>query len=386
MAEAVVITGLGAVSPLGWGVGPLWEGLVAGRSCLGPVRRFDTSGLRSSRGGEVPATPDAGPSKPRTLAEGYLLAAVREALSHSGAPLPRTALVVGTNFGGMAVAERALAGTAGPDLAGYEFREQAARCAGELGLTGATVALSLSCASGTAALVTARDLILSGRAERVVAAGYDELSRYAFAGLAALRAMTAADLRPFDRRRDGTLFSEGAGALVVESERAAAERGATLLAEVLGGALTNDAYHMTAPEKEARGIQALIRGALADAGVGPERIDHVNLHGTGTKYNDAIETKALKGVFGERAGRIPVTANKGAIGHAMGAAGVLEIVATVLSMREGVVPPTAGLEEPDPECDLDVVTGAAREVDIGVALKTSYGIGGANAAVVLGAA
>jgi len=386
MAERAVVTGLGAVSPFGWGVAPLWEGLVSGRSCLGPVRRFDASALRSSRGGEVPAMPGEGPPPSRTLAESYLLEAAREALAGSGAPPRGTALVVGTNFGGMAAAERALAGTAGPDLAGYEFREQAARCAGELGFTGATVALSLSCASGTAALVTARDLILSGRAERVVAAGYDELSLYAFAGLAALRAMTAADLRPFDRRRDGTIFSEGAGALVVESERAAAERGAKALAEVLGSALTNDAYHMTAPEKEARGIQALMRGALADARVGPERIDHVNLHGTGTKYNDAIETKALKGVFGERAGRIPVTANKGAIGHAMGAAGVLEIVATVLSMREGVVPPTAGLEEPDPECDLDVVTGSARKVDIGVALKTSYGIGGANAAVVLGAA
>jgi 3-oxoacyl-[acyl-carrier-protein] synthase II len=143
---------------------------------------------------------------------------------------------------------------------------------------------------------------------------------------------------------------------------------------------------MTAPEKEARGIRALISRALADAGVAPERVDHVNLHGTGTKYNDAIETKALKSVFGERAARVPVTANKGTIGHAMGAAGALETVATVLSMRERLVPPTVGLEEADPECDLDVVAGSAREMKIGVALKTSYGIGGTNAAVVLGAA
>ncbi|MHC5055266.1 MAG: beta-ketoacyl-[acyl-carrier-protein] synthase family protein [Planctomycetota bacterium] len=386
MRERILVTGLGAVSPLGWGVMPLWEGLVAGRSGLGPVRRFDASAFRSAGGGEVPQGEGEGPTPARTLAEGYLLEAVREALAGSGAPREGTALVVGTNFGGMSAAERALAGGGEPDLAGYEFREQAARCARELGLSGVTVALSLSCASGTAALVVARDLIRSGRAERAVAAGYDELSRYAFGGLAALRAMTTTALRPFDRRRDGTLFSEGAGAIVIESERAAAERGRGALAEVLGGALTNDGYHMTAPEKEARGIQALIRGALADAGTDAGRVDHVNLHGTGTKYNDAIETKALKGVFGERATRIPVTANKGTLGHAMGAAGALETVATVLSMRHGLVPPTMGHEEPDPECDLDVVTGGAREVRVGVALKTSYGIGGANAAVVLGAA
>ena len=386
MAERVVVTGLGAVSPLGWGVTPLWEGLVAARSGLGPVQRFDASVFRSSLGGEVPANADAHPTTERTLAEGYLLGALREALAASGAHPEGTALVVGTNFGGMAAAERALAGGDEPDLAGYEFRVQAARCARALGLTGVTVALSLSCASGTAAIVAARDLIRSGRAERVIAAGYDELSRYAFAGLAALHAMTTTALRPFDRRRDGTLFSEGAGAIMIESERAAAERGAPALAEVLGGALTNDAYHMTAPEKEARGIRALISGALADAKVEPERIDHVNLHGTGTKYNDAIETKALKAVFGERAVRIPVTANKGTIGHAMGAAGALETIATILTMREGIVPPTVGLEEPDPECDLDVVTGGARHLSVGVALKTSYGIGGANAAVVLGAA
>ena len=151
MAERTLVTGLGAVSPLGWGVMPLWEGLVAGRSGLGPVRRFDASAFRSAGGGEVPPREDGGPARGGTLAEGYLLEAVREALADSGAPAGGTALVVGTNFGGMAAAERALAGGGEPDLAGYEFREQAARCARELGLSGVAVALSLSCASGTAA-------------------------------------------------------------------------------------------------------------------------------------------------------------------------------------------------------------------------------------------
>jgi 3-oxoacyl-[acyl-carrier-protein] synthase II len=143
---------------------------------------------------------------------------------------------------------------------------------------------------------------------------------------------------------------------------------------------------MTAPEKEARGITALIRAALEDADVRPDEVDHVNLHGTGTKYNDLIETRALKAVFGERAGRLPVTANKSALGHAMGAAGSLEAIAAVLSLREGIVPPTLGSEEPDPDCDLDVVRGGPRRVEMRTVLSTSYGIGGADAAVVLRAA
>ncbi len=386
MPEGVVITGIGAVSPLGWGVGALREGLFAGRSGLGPVTRFDTSAFRSNLGGEVLSRSDEDTNATAgdtTLAERYLLAAVREALSDSGAPGDGTALVVGTNFGGMPAAERALAGEGGPDLSRYEFRDQADRVARELGLTGVTVAMSLSCASGTATIVEALDLVRSGRAERVVAAGYDELSLYAFAGLSALRAISPDGMRPFDRRRNGTVFSEGAGAVVVEPEGAARGRNAKVYVSLLGGALNNDGYHMTAPEKEARGIRALMAAALADAGVEPAEIDHVNLHGTGTKYNDLIETKAIKAVFGERARSIPVTANKGALGHAMGAAGSLETIAAVLSIRNGKVPPTLGLEEPDPECDLDVVTGSAREATIRTVLKTSYGIGGTNAAVVL---
>ncbi len=294
-----------------------------------------------------------------------------------------TALVVGTNFGGMSRAERSLAGGGSGDLTGYEFRRQAERCAERLGLTGPCVVLSLSCASGTAAMVVARDLIRTGRAARAVAAGYDELSRYAFAGLAALRAMSPNALRPFDKRRDGTLFSEGAGALVIEKAADAEGRGRKGYAVLAGGALNNDAYHMTAPEKEARGVKALVRAALADAGVGPEEVDHVNLHGTGTKYNDLNETIAMKDIFGERARSIPVTANKSGLGHAMGAAGALEAIASVLTIRHGRIPPTIGIEEQDPECDLDLVRGAPREARLRCVLKTSYGIGGTNAAVVL---
>jgi 3-oxoacyl-[acyl-carrier-protein] synthase II len=374
---------MGAVSPLGWGVPATWDGLLAGRCGLGPIRRFDATPFRSAGGGEVPDDPRAAMPEGRLRAEHYLIEAVREALAEAGASPAETALVVGTNFGGMAAAERALAGGDARALGAYEFGAQLSRCARELGIGAPRAAISLSCASGTAALVLARDLIEAGRAERVVAAGFDELSRYVFAGLAALRAMSPTGLRPFDLKRDGTLFSEGAGALVVEEATAARARGARIRAVVAGGALTNDGYHMTAPEKEATGIRALMRGALASAGLAPADIDHVNLHGTGTKYNDLIETVAMKDVFGDRAREIPVTANKAALGHAMGAAGSLETIAAVKSMNEGRIPPTLGLEEQDPECDLDVVRGGPREVRIDALLKTSYGIGGTNAAVVL---
>lgn len=379
----VVITGVGAVSPLGRGVKALWEGLLRGRPALGPIRRFDGSGFRSAGGGEVPEEAvDAGAF--RTRAECYLVTAAREALEDAGLGVPAgdVALVVGTNFGGMSAAERAFSGEPAA-LAEYEFRAQACRCAEALGLAGPVVVLSLSCASGAAAVAVARELVLSGRAERVLACGYDELSLYAYAGLAALRAMSPNALRPFDRRRDGTLFSEGAGALLVEDASSARSRSARILAGIAGAALNNDAYHMTAPDKSARGISALMRAALSDAGLSPQDIDHANLHGTGTQYNDLIETAAMKTVFGERARTIPVTANKSVIGHAMGAAGSLETIACAKSLVEGIVPPVAGLEEQDPQCDLDVVRGEPRQIQARYALKTSYGIGGTNAALVL---
>ncbi len=254
--------------------------------------------------------------------------------------LARAAIVAGTNFGGMSAAETALtAGRQDPaqaSLDGYLFGAAGFRLARRFGLGGPRFNLSLSCASGTAALGVALDLIRRGRAEVVLACGYDELSLFVYAGLSALRAITPETIRPFDKRRKGTLFSEGAGALVVESAAHAARRKAPrVYARLLGRAMNNDAYHMTAPEQEARGIQALMRAALADAQVPPEAIEHLNLHATGTPYNDAIETKAVLAVFGARGREIPVCAVKSSIGHCMGAAGSIETIAAVLTLCEG---------------------------------------------------
>ena len=383
-----VITGLGAVSPYGRGVSALWAGLLSGRKALRPITLFSTEGLRSPLGGEVPGYPAPASADEPTRAERFLLDALAEAsadaqVASGGFDPARAALVVGTNFGGMSAAERALAPGGSPDLAGYDFGALAARAAAACGFSGPSAALSVSCASGAAALVVALELVRGGRADLVVAAGYDELSRYCLAGLSALRATSPGDITPFDLHRAGTVFSEGAGALVVESAEGAARRGARVWCELAGGAANNDAYHLTAPEKEGRGIVRLMRQALADAGTAPGEIGHVNLHGTGTKYNDLIETKALKEVFGTHAKRLVLTANKSLIGHTMGAAGAHESIAAVKALVEGLVPPTVGLATPDPECDLDYCPGQARRLELNAVLKNSYGFGGVNAAIVM---
>lgn len=385
-ARRVLVTGLGAVSPYGRGAAELWKGLVAGRRALKPVTVIPAAGLRNPLCGEVPGyPPPSGPDEP-TRALRFLLDAVGEAAADAGLTAgsfdpDRAGIVAATNFGGMSAAELALTGRAA-GLARYDFAAGTACAAEHAGLRGPSVTLSLSCASGVAALVVAQELIRAGRADVVLAAGYDELSLFCLAGLSALRAIAAGDVTPFDAKRSGTIFSEGAGVLVLEESGHAQRRGARARCELAGGALSNDAYHMTAPEKEGRGISHLMRTALADADLAPEEVGHANLHGTGTRYNDAIETRAIKDVFGGHAGRMTFTANKSMIGHSMGAAGSHESICAVMTLVEGLVPPTVGLQEPDPECDLDYCPGVARQVRLSAVIKNSYGIGGTNASVV----
>ncbi|NUQ02158.1 MAG: beta-ketoacyl-[acyl-carrier-protein] synthase family protein, partial [Armatimonadetes bacterium] len=243
---------------------------------------------------------------------------------------------------------------------------------------------SNACSSGTQALGHAADLVRLGLAETVLACGFDELGRFCLSGLSILHTITTDTIRPFDRQRSGTIFAEGAGALVVESLESAEARGVEPLAEVLGYGVNNNAFHMTAPDKGGAGMVAAITMALAQAGLPAERIDHVNAHATGTEYHDPAETAALKAVMGKRAYEVPVSAIKGATGHAMGAAGALEAVSGVLALRHQLAPPTLNLEEPDPACDLDCVPGQARAAAMGVMLSVSAGIGGNNAAILLG--
>ncbi|MCK4415499.1 MAG: beta-ketoacyl-[acyl-carrier-protein] synthase family protein, partial [Candidatus Eisenbacteria sp.] len=253
---------------------------------------------------------------------------------------------------------------------------------GALGRCGPVLTLSLSCASGNAAVASAADLLRSGRAEMALAAGYDAMSDLSWGGLCALRTMSEDKVRPFDRRRDGTIFSEGCGAIVLETLEHARKRGADVLAEVTGYATNNNAYHMTHPPKDGQGMTEAMRAALCNAGLAPESVDYINAHGTGTKLNDSSETAAIKAVFGEHAYRMPVTSNKSMVGHAMGAASALEAVASVLTLRDGIIPPTINLEEPDPECDLDYVPNESRKQQVQVVLNNASGIGGCNCAVI----
>jgi len=391
-----VITGLGAVTCLGHDVPALWDGLVAGRSGIDRITRFDPTGLRNERGGQVrdwrfapdEFDLDAAPDE----ATQFLLVAAREAWRDAGlgsrADLDRVGAIASTNFGGGPSWEEYVRRSVAQQPTGRTFAEFAfatglAYLARTFGLQGPTTLLSIACASGTAALGCALDWVRAGRADVVLAAGHDVLAPTVLAGLSILGTMTKEEIRPFSATRSGTLFGEGAGVLVVEAPHHAAARGARVYAELLGSCQTNNAYHMTAPDKGARGMIRVLSNALADAGVEPRAVDYINAHGTGTKPHDPEETHAIKAVLGERAAQIPVSSIKAAVAHTMGAAGAVEAIATVKALAEGVIPPTLNYEEPDPECDLDYVPNQARRQAIGCAASISAGIGGSNACVVL---
>ncbi|MBI5834549.1 MAG: beta-ketoacyl-[acyl-carrier-protein] synthase family protein [Armatimonadetes bacterium] len=381
----VVVTGVGAVSALGVGRDLLWMRLLGGQSGLRPMQRFETTGLRNTLAGEVPEdewAPLAVEGEPRVT--GYARVAAGEALRQSRlrSETVRVALVVATNFGAQDDLWMQAAGAR--RLAGGDYGSTAQVLAREFGVDGPVVTLSNACSSGTQAVGHAADLIRYGLADAAIAVGTDELGLFCLSGLSILHTITTDTIRPFDVKRSGTIFGEGAGAVLLESVECAAAREATALALVLGYGVTNNAYHMTAPDKGGEGMVVAMRRALDQAGIGPERIGHVNAHATGTEHHDPAETAAVKTVLGDHAYQVPVSAIKGATGHAMGAAGALEAVVSIMALRDQVVPPTLGLDEPDPACDLDCVPGRSRPAEFDVVLSVSAGLGGNNAAVLLG--
>ena len=391
-SSAIVISGLGAVTPFGSGVNALWQALLRGDSAISDMDLFDLGGIACTCAGVIrDYTPPAGlASTPR--ASGFAAGACREALAQARLlndpeALAETALITASNFGDIDAGEPALIPP------GHEGRHAAAsvhcahaspadRLAAALGLGGLRIALSLSCASGAAAAATAANLIAAGRAQRVLIVGYDALSRFSWSGLCSLRTMTKEAVRPFDAGRNGTIFTEGAAALVIERAEICAARGAEPLAWLRGWASGNNGHHMTAPAPRGAGSAAVMRAALISAGIAPEAVDHINTHGTGTKPNDSTETQAIQDLFGERAAAIPVTSVKGLLGHMLGAAGSVELIVSVMSLRQGIIPPTGHFTTPDPECALDVVT-SPRHVALQCVLSNSAGFGGCNAAAVL---
>jgi len=255
-----------------------------------------------------------------------------------------------------------------------------------LGFEGFSTTVMTACSSSTIAIGLASDAIRSGDCEVVVTGGSDALSRLTFTGFCSLRAVDPDACRPFDRNRRGMSLGEGAGILVLEDMERARSRGARIRAELLGYGAACDAHHVTAPDPSGDGASRTMRAALDDAGLSADAIDYISAHGTATQYNDEAETRAIHRVFGARARSIPVSSIKSMVGHCLGAAGAIEAVALVLTVEKGILPPTVGLRDPDPDCDLDHVPGAARPWPVRAALSNSFAFGGNNGAIVIGRA
>jgi 3-oxoacyl-[acyl-carrier-protein] synthase II len=396
MSDAVVVTGIGVLSPLNPGGDRerFWTSLCAGETAVREVRSFNVSPypchvaaeldrelLGESSGAEEPALRMAEVAFGRALDDAGIAAVTCD---------PRRAGVfVGTVLGGIIAGERYLRSKEG-DRAGavkgleqYPLRAIAAFLARKAGFAGPVLTVSTACASGTDAVGLAYRKISSGSADLIVAGGVDVVCELSFSGFCALKALTTDKVRPFSRNRTGLALGEGAAFLVLESEKAALRRGAAVIGGIAGYASRSDAVHLTAPHREGRGLAAAAKAALRDGGCRPEEIDYVSAHGTGTTYNDAMETKALKAALGDHAHTTAISSIKGALGHPFGAAGAMEAVVCLLAMRDGIVPPTMNLEEPDPECDLDFVPNQARRVAVRTALSLSAGFGGQNAALLI---
>ncbi len=406
--EGVVITGIGCVTPIGNDAPAFWQSLLTGSSGAGPITSFDVAPYRSSTGCEVKgfaleipgATGGEVPSIPR--ASQLALAASREALQAAGllqgqspdgalqVPPGRLAVSVGTTMGELNFLDRLQKSSSEDGGDGPPWGEVvtlgastiARTIAVVLGIDGPQYSLPAACSAGNYAIGYALDLIRRGRIDAALAGGSEAFSESAFAGFTRLGAMSPDVCRPFDRNRKGLLLGEGAAFLVLEREDFARKRNARPLARVLGYGLSCDAHHITGPHPDGRGAAACMQNALWDAGIGPEKVDYINAHGTGTRPNDKIETLAIRSIFGKR--QVPVSSIKALTGHTMGAASAIEAVSCILALQNGILPPTWNYQEPDPECDLDVIPNAPREASPAVVINNSYAFGGNNACVAFG--
>jgi 3-oxoacyl-[acyl-carrier-protein] synthase II len=388
----VVVTGIGAVCGLGGSVEATWRGAIAGRSAIRDLALFATSGHRTAIAAAA-IEPPRGAGRGLARAERFAVAAAIEAaarLAPAALRSRRAGVFFGSSTGALFEGERWFA----ERLAGREatLRPMAAQqndgpgtaVARALGVRGPVVTFSTACTSANVAIAEALDALRAGEVDVAIAGGADELCETTYAGFNALRAVDSAPTRPFRATRAGLSMGEGAGVLLLETQAHAAARGAAWLAELVGAGRSCDAHHVSAPEPNGAGAAAAIRAALRDAGLVADDVTFVNAHGTGTPHNDDAESRALHAVFGARAGRIPITSTKSLVGHLLGAAGGIEAVLTVLSMRHRLLPPTAGDEPIDGSLGLDVVTGTPRALPAtNVGLSTNLAFGGNNAVILL---
>lgn len=405
----VLITGLGVISPVGNTVDEMWASIRNGVSGLCRTTKFDPARVDSKVSGEVKnfeVSKYVDPKEARRMGlfTQYALAAAKQAwldagLADGSADPERVAVMVGNGIGGKEVDEEGYhtlfergPGRLSPMLIPKLIANEAAgNISIALKAKGAAHTVVTACASGTDALGMALDMIRAGRADVVIAGGTEAtITEYCVGGFCSMKALSTKyndtpekACRPFDAGRDGFVMGEGAAMLILETEAHAKARNARVYAELAGYGASGDAYHLTAPDPEAAGAVRAIKAALKDAGLGIEDVDYVNAHGTSTPLNDPMETKAIKAVFGEHARRLKVSSTKSMTGHLLGAAGAIEAAICALAIRDGFYPPTINHENPDPECDLDVVPNKGVQGPIRAAISTSLGFGGHNGVIAI---
>jgi 3-oxoacyl-[acyl-carrier-protein] synthase II len=409
MSRRVVVTGLGAVTPVGNDAPSTWKAALAGESGIDFIRAFDASGFPVTIAAEVKDFDPTGLASPKELRRLdsnllYALAASREAvadaaLTNGSYDAARVGIVYGSGIAGIKTItqQHCVLLERGPDRVSPHFFQNvlvdaaSGQLAISLGYRGPNYATVSACATGSHAVGEAAELIRRDAADAMLAGGTEAgMDPLILAAFCAMRGLAAEDehppraSRPFDATRAGFVMGEGAATLVLEELEAARLRGAKIYAEVLAYGTSNDAYHMAAPDPEAVGVGEMMRSALELAGVAPERVGYINAHGTSTPLGDAAETKAIKDVFGDHAYALAVSSTKSVMGHCFGAAGAIEAMMCVLAVRDGKLPPTINYEHPDPDCDLDYVPNEARETQVDVALSNAMGLGGHNACVLIG--
>jgi 3-oxoacyl-[acyl-carrier-protein] synthase II len=408
MQRRVVITGLGMVSPLGIGNEENWKGLIEGRSGIGPITRFDASDYPCRIAGELKGfnPEDWVPRKDVKKMDLFILygmaaseIALRDAAYQvSPAEAERVGVYIGSGIGGLPSIERQHAALLreGPRrvspffIVGLIVNMASGQVSIRHGARGPNQAACTACATGTHAIGDAFEIIKRNDADVMIAGGCEGvITPLCVGGFGAMRALSTRNddpqgaSRPFDRERDGFVIGEGAGIVILEELGHAVRRGARIYAEVAGYGVSGDAFHVSAPPEDGDGPIRVMRRAVEDAGIDPSAIDYVNAHGTSTPQGDVVETRAIKAVFGERAGKVAVSSTKSMTGHLLGGAGGLETAIVALAVHRGMVPPTINYTTPDPDCDLDYVPNEARAVKIRYALNNSFGFGGTNAALVL---
>jgi 3-oxoacyl-[acyl-carrier-protein] synthase II len=408
LKRRVVVTGLGVVLPNGIGVEEAWKNTCEGKSGIGLITRFDTSSFQTKIAGEVKGfNPeeylDRKEIRRMDLFIQYAVAASKMAVDDAGLEIKdpnsdRVGVIIGTGLGGLPTIEeyhKVLLEKGPSKITPFFIPKLIANMASghvamHFNAKGPNSCVVTACATGAHSVGDAFRIIQYGDADVMITGGTEaNITPLCVGGFNVMKAISTRNhqpekaCRPFDRERDGFVISEGSGVLVLEELDFALRRGARIYAELIGFGMNGDAYHITAPSPNGEGAAKCMRRALEDAGISPEDVDYINAHGTSTPLNDLAETLAIKTVFPGRAYEIPISATKSMTGHLLGAAGSTEAIFAILTMRDGIIPPTINLENPDPQCDLDYVPNESREKDVNIVMSNSFGFGGTNAVLIL---